>query len=375
MKPFSLLVKPVSFDCNLRCEYCFYLRAQDVYGTGSHRMTDEVLEEMIRQMMGYGFPETVFGWQGGEPTVAGLDFFRRIVEFQMKFGKNRQVVGNALQTNATLIDAEWAKFLAKYRWLVGVSLDGPKEVHNLYRRKGGGGETFHNVLRGLKELRAAGVEVNALTLVSKANVHKAKQVYNFLQDQKFDFVQFIPCVEIDPRTGEFADFAITGEEFGGFLCEVFDEWKVDGPGKVSVRYFDAVRRYLLDGGHDLCIMSNCCDVYLLIEHNGDVYPCDFFMFPEWKLGNLMETPLAEIGRTGRRKEFSVIKSTRFDECEDCRWLPLCHGGCPKDRVGGMTSSATELCAAYRKFLPHAVPFFEEIDAELKQKYEEREQNG
>jgi len=370
MKPFSLLIKPVSFDCNLRCEYCFYLRAEEVYGSGRHRMPDDVLEEMMRQMMGYGFTETVFGWQGGEPTVAGLDFFERIVAFQQKFGKTGQVVGNALQTNATLIDENWARFLAKYSWLVGVSLDGPKEVHNRYRRKAGGGETFHLVLQGLHHMQKTGVAVNALCLVSQANVRRAKQVYAFLRDQKFDFIQFIPCIEVNPNTGKLAHFAVTGEEFGDFLCEVFDVWKTDGVGKVSVRYFDAVRRYLIDGGYDLCVMGKRCDAYLLIEHNGDVYPCDFFMYDEWKLGNLMTTPLHEIGETPLRKKFAAMKAAKLAECENCEWLAFCHGGCPKDRVGDPLKHPTELCAAYRKFLPHAVPFFNEVDAGLRRRHEE-----
>lgn len=367
MKPFTLLIKPVSFDCNLRCEYCFYLRAEEVYGAGRHRMADDVLGEMIKQMMGYGFPETVFGWQGGEPTVAGLDFFRRVIEFQKKYGKTGQVVGNALQTNATLIDEDWARFLAEYHWLVGVSIDGPREIHNRYRKKAGGGETFHAALRGLKELRKANVAVNALALVSKANVKRARQVYDFVRGQKFDFIQFIPCVEADPRTGKPAPFAVTGEEFGDFLCEVFDAWKIDGPGKVSVRYFDAVRRYLLDGGHDLCVMAKRCDAYLLVEYNGDVYPCDFFMYDEWRLGNLMETPLCEIGETPLRKKFAAMKAAGLAACADCEWIGFCHGGCPKDRqaFGDPRETATPLCAAYRKFLPHAVPFFRELDAKLK----------
>ena len=374
MTPFSLLIKPVSFDCNLRCEYCFYLRAEEVYGAGRHLMPDEVLGEMIRQMMGYGFRETVFGWQGGEPTVAGLDFFRRIVELQKKHGRTGQVVGNALQTNATLIDDDWARFLAEYRWLVGVSIDGPKELHNRYRRKASGAETFHLVLRGLKALQAAHVAVNALVLVSRANVRRARQVYTFVRDQGFDFLQFIPCVEKDPRTGKLADFAITGEEFGDFLLETFDVWKAtDGSGKVSIRYFDAVRRHLLDGGYDLCVMGESCDAYLLVEFNGDVYPCDFFMYPEWKLGNLMETPLHEIGETPLRKKFAVMKAVKLEACRGCEWLAFCHGGCPKDRAaaGDPCTVESPLCSAYKRFLTHTVPFFTELDAGLKGRREAR----
>ena len=365
MDPFSLLIKPVSFDCNLRCDYCFYLRAEEVYGRTKHRMSDEVLEAMISQLMGYRFGESIFGWQGGEPTVAGLDFFKRVVELQMKHGARGQVVGNALQTNATLINEEWARFLAKYRFLVGVSLDGPSKVHNRYRRKASGAGSFRQTLRGLKALERAGVAVNALVLVSQANVRKAGAVYRFLMEQGFQFIQFIPCIETDPRTGERAGFAITGEEFGDFLCDLFEVWKVDGPGKVSVRYFDAVRRHLIDGGYDLCVMDACCDAYLLVEHNGDVYPCDFFMFDEWRLGNLMETPLHEINRLPRRREFSAMKAVKFAECEGCEWIEFCHGGCPKDRsaLGDPRTVKTPLCEAYRKFLAHTVPFFRELDVE------------
>ncbi len=362
MKPFSLLIKPVSFDCNLRCRYCFYLRAEEVYGSGRHVMPDAVLEEMVRQMMGYGFPETVFGWQGGEPTLAGLDFFKRVVELQQKHGRAGQVVGNGLQTNATLVDDEWARFLTRYNWLVGVSLDGPKDIHNLYRRKAGGSETFHLVLRGLKALQSAGVAVNALILVSQANVRKAAQVYRFLRDQKFNYLQFIPCIETDPATGKPADFSVSGEEFGDFLVDLFEAWKPDA-GKVSVRDFDAIRRRLADGGCDICTMGDCCDGYLLVEHTGDVYPCDFFMRPEWRLGNLMETPLEAIYDSPRRAEFSAMKSAQIAQCDGCEWLALCHGGCMKDReaAGDPAQVATTLCAAWKKFLPHAVPSFRELD--------------
>ena len=428
MKPFSLLIKPVSFDCNLRCRYCFYRRAEEVYGGGRHVMPDSVLDEMIRQMMGYAFPETVFGWQGGEPTLAGLDFFKRIVALQQKHGKSGQVVGNGLQTNATLIDDDWAKFLAKYNWLVGVSLDGPKEIHNLYRRKGSGSESFHLVLRGLKSLQAAGVAVNALVLVSQANVRKAPQVYRFLRDQKFDYLQFIPCVErasslpsppsggegqgegvvgerrtapsplsSPPEGGEeeaagdggegeaaaaprLADFAIAGEEYGDFLLDLFEAWKPDAA-KVSIRDFDAVRRRLIDEralvrrspgeGGDICTMGACCDAYLLVEHNGDVYPCDFFMRDEWRLGNLMETPLAVIYDSPLRARFSALKSAPIAQCEGCEWLALCHGGCTKDReaAGDPEKVATALCAGWKKFLAHATPFFTEFDAQRKRDFD------
>jgi len=366
MKPFSLLVKPVSFDCNLRCEYCFYLRTEDLYPGHRHRMPEQALEEMIRQMMSSGFRETVFGWQGGEPTLAGLDFFRRVVELQMKHGRSGQVVGNGLQTNATLIDDDWARFLAEYRWLVGVSIDGPKEIHNGYRRKLSGGETFHLALRGLRKLREAQVAVNAVVLVSQANVRRAHHVYRFLRDQGFDFLQFIPCVERDRATGKLAAFAVSGVEFGDFLSELFDAWRTDDPRKVSIRDFDAVRRCLLDGGHDLCTMGPSCDGYLLVEHTGDVYPCDFFVSAEWRLGNLMETPLTEIHDSPLRKKFSAMKSARIERCEGCEWVSFCHGGCTKDRLaaGDPETSASELCVAYRKFLPLAVPFFRELDAEV-----------
>lgn len=363
MKPFSLLVKPVSFDCNLRCRYCFYLRAQEVYGAGRHIMPDTVLEEMIRQLMGYGFRESVFGWQGGEPTLAGLNFFRRICDLQRKHGRSGQIVGNGLQTNATLIDADWAKFLARFNWLVGVSLDGPREIHNQFRRKAGGSETLHLVLRGLKHLQEAGVAVNALVLVSQANVKKAALVYRFLRDQKLDYLQFIPCVENDPATGKSADFAISGEEYGAFMLELFEAWKPDA-GKVSVRDFDAIRRCLIDGNHDICTMGPCCDNYLLVEHTGDVYPCDFFMRPDWLLGNLMAKPLAEIYHSPRYREFGAIKGAHLAACDGCPWLQLCHGGCMKDReVSGDSSRvAASLCAGWKMFLPVAVPYFRGLDA-------------
>ena len=365
MKPFTLLVKPVSFDCNLRCEYCFYLRTGDLYLGKLHRMSDAVLEEMTRQMMSERFRETVFAWQGGEPTLAGVDFFRRAVDLQQKHGRSGQVVGNGLQTNATLIDDDWARFLAEFRFLVGVSIDGPKEIHNRYRRKPSGAETFHLVLRGLEKLRQAGVAVNAVVLVSRANVRRAALVYRFLRDQRFDFLQFIPCVERDPVTGRLSDFAVSGVEFGDFLLELFDAWKSDNPRNVSIRDFDAVRRCLLDGGHDLCTLGPSCDGYLLVEHTGDVYPCDFFVRPEWRLGNLLETSLAEMCDSPLRRKFSAMKSAPLKPCEGCEWVDFCHGGCMKDRLplGDPATSVSELCAAWRRFLPQAVPFFRELAAD------------
>ncbi len=370
----------MSFDCNLRCRYCFYLRAEEVYGSGRHVMPDAVLEEMVRQMMGYRFPETVFGWQGGEPTLAGLDFFKRIVALEQKHGRAGQVVGNGLQTNATLIDDDWARFLARANWLVGVSLDGPKEVHNLYRRKAGGSETFHLVLRGLKALQAAGVAVNALVLVSQANVRKAALVYRFLRDSlQARFVQFIPIVEratapmlpmvargwgvrqggrrpLYTQAGSLVTRrSVRADQYGQFLAAIFDEWVRRDVGTVFVQTFDIALGSWL-GQPNLCIVSPVCGRSLALEHNGDLYACDHYVESGYLLGNILEQPLAAMVESDRQRQFGQDKLDRLPQyCRACEVVFACYGECPRNRfieTPDGESGLNYLCAGYRAFFNH-----------------------
>jgi len=253
MNPFSLLIKPASADCNLRCEYCFYLDRSELYPeTKKHRMSQEVLERMISSYMALPQQQYTFGWQGGEPTLMGVEFFREAVRLQKKHGRMGAIVANGLQTNATLIDDEFAAHLAKYNFLVGVSIDGPEELHNTYRKNAGGGGSHADVMRGVESLKRNNAEFNVLVLVNKANVRQARRVYRYLCENGIFHHQYIPCVEFD-ENGELLPFAINGGEWGDFLCELYDLWLPDDTRRVSIRYFDA----LLPHGHELLPVFRC----------------------------------------------------------------------------------------------------------------------
>ena len=293
---FSLLVKPASADCNLRCSYCFYLPKRELYPeTATHRMSEEVLERVIASFLATEQRQYSFGWQGGEPTLMGLDFFRAVTRLQSAHGRKGAVVSNGLQTNATLLDDSLARHLARYRFLVGVSLDGPPELHDAYRRLPSAASTHERVLAGVDALRRAGVEHNVLTLVSSRNAAHGREVYRYLTAKGFLFHQYIPCVELDGERRP-AEYTVSPQEWGAFLCDVFDEWRGSDVRKVSVRLFDSILERLIDGTANVCSLADDCRQYLLVEHNGDVYPCDFFVEPGTKLGNIMDSEWSDSAR-------------------------------------------------------------------------------
>ena len=345
---FQLLIKPVSADCNLRCKYCFYLRAHELYpGTPRHIMPDDILETMIRGLLGYRFPQTVFAWQGGEPTLAGLEFYRRAVELEQKHGGPGQSVGNALQTNGMLIDEDWCRLFRDYHFLVGLSLDGPQEIHDRIRVFESGRGSWERVMSSARLMERERVEYNILCVVNSENVSMGADLLRWFVDQGFQFVQFIPCVEKD------MPFSVPPEAYGDFLCDTFDYWAKTGFGRVSVRDFDAMVAARAGQGQPMCTYGDRCNHYIVIEHNGDVYPCDFFVYEEWKLGHINDGPLHTFMETERYKQFSYQKD-KVPGCRGCQWRPMCHGGCQKDRlVGGGFSDKSVLCPAYLKFFAHA----------------------
>lgn len=358
-KPFSLLIKPVGSLCNLDCDYCFYLGTDSELGYDKHLsvMPDEVLEQLCTDYLGYRFPTSVFTWQGGEPTVAGLEFFRKVVDLQMTLGTGGQSVANALQTNGVLIGREWAEFLRDYRFLVGVSLDGPAEIHDHHRIDRGGGPTWRRVMDGIEHLHDAGAEFNILTMVTALSQAKGREIYRWLVSRGFTHLQFIPCVEYLPGTGEPAPQNVTPEGYGQFLCDIFDEWYHAGDiHRISVRTFDAVVGKL--AGHyqlSLCNFGEKCDHYLVVEKDGGVYPCDFFVERRWSLGNIMDKPLAAMFNSDRERSFAELKCSYPEACKSCPHLELCRGGCPKDRLaagGGKFGKPTYLCAGLKKFFDH-----------------------
>ena len=367
-KEFQLLIKPVGADCNLACEYCFYKRAASLYPEQTGPMSYEVLERMISGYLGQRFDTSVFSWQGGEPTLCGLDFFRKVVELQEKYGEDGQRVGNAFQTNAVLIDDEWAQFLAEYNFLVGVSLDGPPELHDVYRRTVAGSGSARKVMAATECLKRHNVSFNILTLVSRANVEHGRRVYRWLVSQGFRYLQFIPCLERDPDTEKRAEYSIKPGEYGRFLCEVFDEWYENGFPHISVRTFDSMVNYLVLGVAGMCTFGSSCDSYVVVERTGDVYPCDFFVTAEWKLGNLMERDIDYFIRCGKKQEFAAHKANLGRGCSECRWKPMCWGGCLKDRMFPRADygAPSYFCAAYRKFFEHTHARFQAIAQNLVQ---------
>ena len=354
----------MSADCNARCQYCFYLRVSDeMYTERRHRMRDEIIEHLVPSFLKLRLPVSVFSWQGGEPTLMGLDFFKRVVELQQQHGTGGQLVGNALQTNGFAIDKDWARFLAQYRFLIGLSLDGPPEIHNHYR-----GKSHHKVMRAARLLREHGVEFSVLCCVSHANAGRGRDIYRWFVEHGFTSLQFIPVVETGPESGTLAEFAVTGKEYGQFLCDVFDEWEKDGVGKVCVRIFDAVLSDALDAPRHFCPLGERCDSYIVVEHHGDVYPCDFYVHPDQKLGNIMDTELPAFFEHEKAKAFSAAKTAYSDECASCEYLTMCYGGCQKDRLDGKRSS---LCAGYKVFFEHTAAKF----AELAKQFSAREPAG
>lgn len=330
MKPFQLLIKPASGDCNLACDYCFYRDAVSLYPDAPRRMSRERAEALIRDLMSCRFPETVFSWQGGEPTLMGLDFFSHAVACQMRHGRPGQVVGNALQTNGLLLDREWARFLARYRFLVGLSLDGPQEVHDRYRRSPGGAGSFERVMAAAELLASEGVAFNILSVVSRAAQDRGTEIYRFFRAQGFDHLHFIPCLETDPATGRIADFSATPEGLTRFFSEVFELQRALGP--VAERNLDAFLRLHREGTAGLCTLDGACGDYLVVEHNGDIFPCDFFVGKEWRLGNMDEDRLADFFERPLMRRFREARGLIPLECRACDLGRSCRGGCLKDRL-------------------------------------------
>ena len=362
MKPFTLLIKPASADCNLRCKYCFYLNKSSLYPQSTtHRMDDATQEQLISSYMQTEQPQYVFNWQGGEPLLMGTAFYKRAVELQIQYGRRGAIVGNSIQTNATLIKDELAEFMAEYKFLVGISLDGPEELHNTFRRNTAGVGSHDLVLKGIECLNRNKVEFNILTLVNSANVHNGKEVFQYLRDMGIKYHQYIPCVEFD-MDGNPQPWTIIGEEWGAFLCDIYDEWIRNDPYSISIRLFDAILTYLVDGYKSLCHMDNNCCQYLVVEHNGDIYPCDFFVEPSLKLGNVSTDKWEDIQSSEIYREFGKQKSIHADECSGCTYLQLCMGDCQKHRIdtGADAKQTSWLCEGWKIFYKHSIPGFKRL---------------
>jgi uncharacterized protein len=352
----SLLIKPASAVCNLDCSYCFYLdREADPYSAlPARRMTDETLERLIDTYLFYSYPNSTFAFQGGEPTLAGPAFFEKVVELQQRYGRNGHSVGNAMQTNGVLLNDRWCELFKQYNWLIGISIDGPEPVHDLYRYNKQGAGTWRKVMAGVECMKKHGVEFNALCVLSQANIGKAAEIYKFFRAQGIDYIQYIPLSEFD-GLGQPMPFTITPEQYGRFLCETFDLWWPDRR-KVRIRYFDNIAESLAGQKPGACTLHETCDSYVVVEFNGDIYPCDFFVESDWKLGNINVDSWAEISRRQRRYQFAAKKTVPHPECQVCEYRSICHGGCPKHRHDPHRSfnDLDYFCTAYKMIFNKAV---------------------
>lgn len=342
----------------MACTYCFYLEKKKLFTNSKiHRMTEDILEEIIRQLMSQSSQQVSFIWQGGEPTLMGLSFFQKAVELQHKYGRN-QLIGNALQTNGLLIDKNWIHFLKEYNFLVGLSLDGPEHIHDQYRLLRRGSGTWSKVSDWGKLMLDAGVAVNAISVVSDYSAQFPEEIYTFHKEAGFEYMQFIPCVETDPENPtRAASFSVSGEKFGKFLCKVFDLWLDDfrdNRPTASVRFFDSVLYSYVGMEPPDCTLLKECGVYVVVEHDGDVYSCDFFVEPRWRLGNIMENRLIYMLNSRGQSEFGKLKSNLPEPCTKCSWLAYCQGGCTKDRIRDPRDNGlNHFCQAFKIFFEHA----------------------
>jgi uncharacterized protein len=360
-RAFHVMAKPTGAICNLDCDYCFFLSKERLYPGSTFRMADEVQEAYIRQLLEAhrDAAEVVVTWQGGEPTIMGLDFFRRAIEIQRELARPGQRILNTMQTNGTLLDDDWAAFLKEHDFLVGISIDGPRDLHDAYRVDKGGKPTFDRVVRGLEHLRRHGVEWNVLSTVHAANGDHGTRVYRFVRDElQARFVQFIPIVE---REGSAAAGAVSARsvepaQYGRFLVDVFEEWVRHDVGTVYVQAFDdALARWAGRPG-GICVHAETCGLQVALEHNGDLYSCDHFVAPQWLLGNITRTRMLDLVASPTQRRFGQAKRDDLTEtCRTCDVRFACNGGCPKDRFA--TSPAGEpghnyLCTGYRTFFRH-----------------------
>jgi len=379
-RPFQVMTKPNGPRCNLDCTYCYYLEKERLYpATKKFRMADDVLDTYVRDYIAAQAktPETDiwFSWQGGEPTMLGVDFFRRVVELQRKYRAPGRAIRNALQTNGTLLDDEWAGFLKANGFLVGLSIDGPRDLHDRYRVDRAERPTFDAVMAAVDLLRKHEVDFNALTVVHRLNARKPREVYRFLKSIGVQFMQFIPIVErsADGKTlagapqqdvggveAKVTPWSVLPRDYGAFLCRVFDEWIKEDVGRVFVQFFDVQLGLWAGGPAGLCWFAETCGQGLALEHNGDLYACDHYDYPEYRLGNIRETPIEVLAASPFQEKFGDDKRDALPrQCRECDYRFACNGGCPKHRF--LTTADREpglnyFCESYMRFFGHAAPY-------------------
>ena len=372
-RAFNLLIKPIGSACNLRCRYCYYLDKSQLYGGKESLMNDELLEQVVRQYIEANDNDEIsFCWHGGEPLLAGIDFYKKAIGFQHKYA-NEKTICNSLQTNGTLITDEWAKFFKDNNFLIGVSIDGPREIHDAFRKDAGDNSSWLATVRGIEKLYKSNVEYNTLGTVNYYSENKGLEVYQFLKKCGSNYMQFLPVLEhINRQTkriasptdenSELAPWSVNPMKFGQFMCDIFDYWVKNDVGQTYVQLFDATLAKYVGSNPGICIFDETCGNNLVVEHNGDVYVCDHFVYQNFMLGNLKQNTIREIADSTHCLEFGLGKRNAVSqECIQCRYLFACCGECPKHRFEGGKNA---LCEGYKLFYDHTEPYFKFMANEL-----------
>ena len=383
---FNIMLKPAGSLCNLDCHYCYYLDKAEIYGGREPKMDEAMLEQVVRDYIAANdVPEVMFNWHGGEPLVLGLDFYRKAMEFQRKYADGK-AVRNTLQTNGTLLTREWADFFRDNGFLIGISLDGPKDIHDKYRKDKGGQPTFDRVMRGLQLLRDRDVAFNTMSTVNKVSEGRGLEVYQFLKYIGSRYMQFMPVVEhvkypsdasgkirknarpfiVDPATegAQLAGWSVSALGFGKFMCDIFDWWVRNDVGTCYVNLFDATLANWCGIRPGTCAYDRTCGGNSVIEHNGDLYPCDHFVYPKYLLGNIRDKSIREMMESPQQARFGIDKrNTLPTKCFRCKYLHACNGECPKHRFNRTETGDTglnALCAGYYKFYDHVAPYMDRM---------------
>lgn len=369
----SVLIKPSGPDCNLKCTYCFYLEKADIFReTTRHRMSDEVLERLIKQLATQASTPFNMVWQGGEPTLMGLDFYKKAADLQKKFFRPKSYT-NGFQTNGVLLNEEWADFFKKEDWLIGLSLDGPAFIHDEYRVDLGNKPSHAKIEAKAKMMIERDVKVNAMCCVTSLSAQHPDEIYNYYKNLGMYFMQFIPIVETDKNDpSKAADFSVTPEQYGNFLKRIFDLWYEDfrkGTNTIYVRDIESVFFNYLGMNSPECVFNEECGGYLVVEYNGNAYSCDFYVEPEWELGNITSGRMIEFLNSDQQTKFGKMKNELPQECYVCEFYDKCYGGCPKDRIKDPRDlGKPRFCQSYKMFFGHADARLKQIAANWKKQH-------